>query len=680
MQTQAEGVMPQIINTNLASLNAQRNLNTSQNDQSTALQRLSSGLRINSARDDAAGLAISTRFDTQVRGINVAIRNAGDGVSLAQVAEGALGAMTNNLQRIRELALQAANDTNTNLDREALDAEVQQLIAEIDSVSSNAAFNGRKLLDGSFSGATFQTGANVGEAISFDIAKATVDTLGTSTDNGISSFRDTGNSPLAAGDLVINGVAIGNSVVLDDSASTANKDASAISIAAAINRVSERSGVSATVNENVVGGTGTLSAGAGNISINGIAIDVSVDANTSTEANLAAVAQAINERAGETGVRAEVARDPDGGINLIAEDGRNIQLANGGVNTNTVGLAAQNTYTGTYTLVSRDGAPISVSSDSGNIANAGLSIAEYGGTNSGAVSRLSSDLASENPLQEGDLVINGVPVGGTTNAMDSASSANKNQSAIAVAEAINRVSEETGVRASANETRVFSGDVTGGTAMNISINGIPINSANQSDASLATIALVDAINLVSGQTGVDAELVDGDSYVLIAEDGRNIAVGAATTNAAITANVTHSAAITLVSAGQIELSTNTGNIANSRFEVGTYGGGQTGTLLEDVSVLSVKKAEETLTAVDNALQVINIQRANLGAVQNRFESTIANQAIAAENLTAANSRIKDADFAAETAALSRAQVLQQAGISILGQANALPQQVLSLLQ
>jgi flagellin len=136
----------------------------------------------------------------------------------------------------------------------------------------------------------------------------------------------------------------------------------------------------------------------------------------------------------------------------------------------------------------------------------------------------------------------------------------------------------------------------------------------------------------------------------------------------------------LVSAGQIELSTNTGNIANSRFEVGTYGGGQTGTLLEDVSVLSVKKAEETLTAVDNALQVINIQRANLGAVQNRFESTIANQAIAAENLTAANSRIKDADFAAETAALSRAQVLQQAGISILGQANALPQQVLSLLQ
>ena len=155
------------INTNLLSLNAQRNLGTSQMSLATSMQRLSSGLRVNSAKDDAAGLAIANRMDAQIRGINVAIRNANDGISLAQTAEGALGEITNNLQRIRQLAVQSRNATNSASDRAALDTEAQQLKAEIDRVASTTTLNGVKLLDGSFSNQSFQVGANVGETISF---------------------------------------------------------------------------------------------------------------------------------------------------------------------------------------------------------------------------------------------------------------------------------------------------------------------------------------------------------------------------------------------------------------------------------------------------------------------------------------------------------------------------------
>src|SRR5512143_1358827 len=162
--------MAQVINTNIASLNAQRNLNKSQGALGTALQRLSSGRRINSAKDDAAGLAISERFTTQIRGLNQAVRNANDGISLAQTTEGALQEVTNNLQRIRELAVQSANATNSDSDRSALDQEVQQRIAEIDRIATQTSFNGRKVLDGTFGGATFQVGANVGETIGVNLS------------------------------------------------------------------------------------------------------------------------------------------------------------------------------------------------------------------------------------------------------------------------------------------------------------------------------------------------------------------------------------------------------------------------------------------------------------------------------------------------------------------------------
>src|SRR4051812_15937615 len=200
--------MAQVINTNVMSLNAQRNLSTSGSALQTSLQRLSSGLRINSAKDDAAGLAITERFTSQIRGLNQAARNANDAISLSQTAEGALGEISNNLQRIRELAVQSANATNGGTDRTALDNEAQQLTAEIDRVATQTAFNGVNLLDGTFTSQAFQVGANAGQTISISsIASARTTDLGASFSASVTSGVVTAN-PIAAGDVSINGVAI----------------------------------------------------------------------------------------------------------------------------------------------------------------------------------------------------------------------------------------------------------------------------------------------------------------------------------------------------------------------------------------------------------------------------------------------------------------------------------------
>jgi flagellin len=234
--------MPQVINTNIASLNAQRNLNTSQSAVALSLQRLSSGLRINSARDDAAGLAISERLSAQIRGLNQAARNANDGISLAQTAEGALGEIGNNLQRIRELAVQARNATLSASDRAALQTEAAALRDEIQRVASTTAFNGVKLLDGTFTNMAFQVGANVSETITVaSITNAQVAQLGTSTIAQVTGAAATAFGAITAGDLQINTVSVG-AIAADTNA--ANR---AASIAAAINAVSGQTDVYATL-------------------------------------------------------------------------------------------------------------------------------------------------------------------------------------------------------------------------------------------------------------------------------------------------------------------------------------------------------------------------------------------------------------------------------------------------
>ena len=249
--------MAAIINTNVVSLNAQRNLSSSQNALATSLQRLSSGMRINSAKDDAAGLAISERMTSQIRGLNQAARNANDGISMSQTAEGALGEIGNNLQRIRELAVQSRNASNSVSDRQALNNEVQQVKSEIDRVASSTSFNGTKLIDGSFTNQSFQVGANVGETINISsLVNAQSSALGSTTSSSanVTGAASTAFTAITAGDLTINGVSVG-AVAAGSNAVTQGAN-----IAAAINTVSSTTNVTATAD---AAGKVTLTNGSG---------------------------------------------------------------------------------------------------------------------------------------------------------------------------------------------------------------------------------------------------------------------------------------------------------------------------------------------------------------------------------------------------------------------------------
>ncbi len=683
------------------SLTAQRNLNSSQSSGADAMTRLSSGLRINSASDDAAGLAISTRFESQIGGLNVATRNAGDGVSLAQTAEGSLQSMSDSLSRLRELAVQSANATNSDVDREALNAEAQQIIDEVDQLSEQANFNGVKLLDGSFQDQQFQTGANVGETINVSIAQATTDTLGSAASAGISSSMDqtaitaAGTDALVSGDLVINGAAIGASSGDADISSTAYASSSSIAKADAINAATGSTGVTATANVNTAEGTVVLSAAAVvaavDIDINGQSFSLSKGATGDAAADLASVATTINDKSGATGVVATVIEmDTGARIDLTAEDGRNITIV--GATAATLGLSTGlgtggasnaattgNTYTGDITLASTDGTDINLTTNTGNIDNAGFEAGSFSGTQGGAVS---DNVDTTTSLFAGDITINGVSVGASRSSDDTSSTLAINSgSAISKAAAINAISEQTGVTAEANATSAVGTAITGTTAgaFAVVINDIAIGGTTTADAVANQTTIVDAINAKAGQTGVTASIIDGDKLNLVAEDGRTIEITATTAGdtGLVTGNTGGS--ISLMSAGEFTVGTNTGNNERAGFNVGSFGGSESGTLLKDVDISTVEGANLAITAVDNALASISSSQADLGAIQNRFDNTMSSNSLNSENLSAANSRIKDADFAAETAALSRASVLQQAGISILAQANAQPQQVLSLL-
>ncbi len=280
--------MAQTINTNVMSLNAQRNLNMSQGSLAVSLQRLSSGMRINSAKDDAAGMAITERFTSQIRGLDQASRNANDGISLAQTAEGALVEVTNNLQRVRELAVQASNATNSQSDRDALQLEVGQALQEIDRVANQTKFNGVALLDGSFSGAVFQVGANAGETISVaSIADVNIAALGSVTQSqtsvAVSAITAPGTS-IAAGGIEVNGVDIGAIGAAGSALERAGQ------LVNAINTVSTASGVGATYNAST---NEIILTGSGNIAVTGTLNDATIGGLTNATAATASTTTGI---------------------------------------------------------------------------------------------------------------------------------------------------------------------------------------------------------------------------------------------------------------------------------------------------------------------------------------------------------------------------------------------------
>jgi len=326
------------LNTNISAISAQNSLRTSGLNQTSAMERLSSGIRINSAKDDAAGLAISTRMTANIRGLSAAIRNANDGISLTQTAEGSLASIGDNLQRIRELAVQSANSSNNATDRAALHAEATQLVSEIDRVAGNASFNGIKLLDGSYQDQALQVGAGneLNDRILITIGSAKSSSLGVGGGSSYSTAvtgAAVGSTALVAGGLSVNGYIVG--AANEDGVSSSGPSTSGIAIAAAINAVGGQSGVTATVQKTVRTGTAVTGhatvIGDGIVKINGVNIG-QIAAAGDAAARGAQMTAAINAKSAQTGVVATFST-ANGAVALEAADGRNISITIGGAAT-----------------------------------------------------------------------------------------------------------------------------------------------------------------------------------------------------------------------------------------------------------------------------------------------------------------------------------------------------------
>lgn len=382
-----------VINTNMSSLVAQRNLANSNSKLAQSMERLSSGLRINNAKDDAAGLAISTRMTSQINGFSQAIRNSNDGISLVQTAEGGLQSITGSLQRIRQLAVQSANATNNATDRQALNNEAKSLIEEIQRVATVTKFNGTALLDGTFTAVAFQVGANASDSVSISStinAQATqLGSAGTTFQATTSGSTYTSATGLVAGELTLNGFQVGNS---QNGGAPGQSDSSAYSIAKAINAITKDTGVTATASQTVVSGTAatafTAGIGADKFKINGIAVGA-VAAGTDVKGQGANVAAAINLVSSQTGVTAS-ANATTGKITLTALDGRDINIEQVSGYTSLLadtGLAAGNTH-GTITLTSSSANGIVISG--GNSTKFGLTTGTIAATTQSTVNSISS--------------------------------------------------------------------------------------------------------------------------------------------------------------------------------------------------------------------------------------------------------------------------------------------------
>jgi len=709
-------IMPLIINTNVQSLNSQRQLVKSGMEMSTAMERLSSGKRINGAGDDAAGLAIASRMTSQVRGLTQAVRNANDGISLIQTAGGALSESTNILQRMRELAIQSANGIYTDANRTSLNAELEQLKAELTRIAETTSFNGLNILDGTLGEINLQVGSEANQTIGINIGSGfDAESLG-AADVGVSSGSFTlasttgsgqsGTSgtlePLTSGDLTINGVSIPAASASTDTISTSDNTASALAIAAAINSVSDETGVVAeAVKTSVEFATAVDAAtddiAAGDLKINGVDIGAVTLTDNNVGTQSTELITAINAKSNLTGVTASIS---GGKISFTAVDGRNIQVEVDGDAAAINDLiqlsnSTNNTYGGVVTLRSNESIDI-----------AGNDPASLGFT-SGAV-EANSEKAFQTTsagttfasMTDGDLIINGYTVdfGATLTAAQEQSNIDGTDSAMATAYYINNTDGLKDEVIATATTIANLGTITAlkDTTFDMTVNGVAITLNNvdiqAGDANGALVGVLNkafsdaAIASIDGDaSGLVASVNDKGELTITADDGRNIniTVGTNASSAEVFSNLdTTSASLDVTAKGTISLT------AKEGFSIGEIGGDKrslagiesAGGNVASADISTQAGAQEAISIFDRAIDTINDATGALGAANNRLDFTVANLSSIIENATASRSAIMDADFAAETAALSRAQVLQQAASAMLAQANALPSQVLSLLR
>jgi flagellin len=695
--------MPQVINTNVASLNAQRNLNTSQSQLATSLQRLSSGLRINSAKDDAAGLAISERFTTQIRGLNQAVRNANDAISLSQTAEGALGEYGNILQRVRELSVQSANATNSSSDRAALNGEAQQLLQELGRISTQTQFNGQNVLDGSFTSAQFQVGANANQTISVSIGSAATTALGAyQYTNPTSAVSGTA---LASGDLTVNGVNIG-----------ATADGSADTIVNAINNKTSETGVTASAASSITAAnapTRNQSLASGDLVINGVNIGATSGSN-SVATQGANLVTAINLKTASTGVTA-TANATTGAITLSSTVGKTIAItsSNGAAGAakveNATGLevsssqtiaTATNTFTGTlgtstasFGAVATDGQTLIVNGTTYTFGDGTSGTVDKGTTATTTATNLMTAInTAEAAKGTGRRITASNVAGALTITSDYATSSNAHVAITGTngATVVNNAVAGAGVAAASTA-------IVGGVTYEFAFADAAVTGSNTkviigNSATANAQAFSTAVNARYTAVGTNIQASGGAAVITLTSDNKGAQGTADVTTAGTAAGAGLAAGGAAGgAAGTYAASTTYGTISlnsNAAYQVGGSNSAKAGlssasatlTSISTIDISSVSGANTALSLVDGALDQVSKIRASLGAVQNRFQSTIANLSATSENLSAARSRIQDADFAQETALMTRGQILQQAGTAILAQANSLPQNVLSLLR
>lgn len=710
-----------VINTNVKALAAQESSRLSDLKMGSAMEKLSTGQRINSAKDDAAGLSITTRMSSQIRGYAVAIRNANDGMSMSQTAEGALGQVTSMLQRMRELSVQAANGALANSDRSSIQTEINQLKKEINNIAANTNHNSIKLLDGSAKQVAIQTGVNNGDAINLSFGSVQTKDLGQGSLASLTSMAAT-TTTAAAGDLLINGVEVGASLASDDVLSSASQAGSAIAKAAAINRVSGQSGVVATVGETTKYGStqSSQTAANGTIVVNGVTtatVYVTTDAAVSRQA----VVRAINAISSQTGVQAIDTNDDNHGVVLKAADGRNITVSLDTLATTNTGLA-EGTTVGTIDLNSTTSSQIVIGSKvGGDIGVYGLRTGTFTADTAVAVTKArtvatsAATIAATTGVLNGsaviinDITIDAAVAGDDTASVDSSvlATSSKAASAIAIAAAINKKSSLTGVTATAMANVVqgngtFSVGTLGATAAAVSINGVSIGSVNNLSTRDSVMGL---INAKTGQTGVTA-LADGNGLKLVAADGRNISIGTdATVNTSVSASVvagalglsgvtisnsltaatTYYASVSLSSDRSFSIrngseSDSNANFARLGFSTGTFGGSHQGLKIDKVDASTIAGASSAITAIDAAITNVASMQSVAGAYQNRLEAIVSNLNESNQNMSAARSRLLDTDYATETTNLAKAQIIQQAATAMLAQANQSSQTVLALLK
>ena len=564
------------VNTNATSSIVQNNLNKAASNLSTSMTRLSSGLKINSAKDDAAGMQIANRLTSQMKGLTVAVKNANDGISMAQTAEGAMQESTNILQRMRELALQSANGSNSDDDRKSLNQEFTALKGEINRISSTTTFGGKNLLDGTMQNTKFQVGANANETISFGV--------GDLSSAGLKGQYSTASVP--GGDLA---------------------------------------GMAATV----TGGAKS----AGLTEVTG-AVPVSYTAKPTDKLNI---------------------------------NGKDITFADTDTTVDLQKKAINDALAGTNTTADVVGGALVLTNTHGAVAITGADAGKFGLT-AGTTSNVTT---GDSLLAKGEITINGQPI-----------TWDEKAGTPPVDATVDSILTQIKLLPDVGDAKIDSN----GRISLTSANGKTLTLADGANANGGPGSLA-ALGLASGTTNVktvaDTSLKIGATEIKIAKgsDIDSVISSINSASAGATATKTDDGKISLSGNKDIVISAgSTGTLADLGLLAGTTSAVTSQTTVDNLDILDATSSQNTVQALDAAIQQIDSQRSALGAVQNRFDSTVSNLTSINENASAARGRVQDADFASETAELTKQQTLQQASTAILSQANQLPSAVMKLLQ